>query len=87
MLWWHWPSPKIPDILAHTLRTPAALHPLQHHLIAACGGNVAALMDHAAHVKELWQDMVALGVYDPALWDALDLAWEVVLGGMGRCAV
>ncbi|KAJ6464085.1 hypothetical protein C8R45DRAFT_840748, partial [Mycena sanguinolenta] len=80
-------SASAADIISATLRTPSALHPLQHHLFASAGGNVAALMDHAAHVKELWQDMVALGVYDPALWDALDLAWEVVLGGMGRCAV
>jgi hypothetical protein len=26
--------------------------------------------------------MVALGVYDPVLWGAIDLVWEVVLGAM-----
>ncbi|KAJ7441238.1 hypothetical protein FB451DRAFT_1441438 [Mycena latifolia] len=31
---------------------------------------------------ELWQDMVALSMYDAELWDALDLAWEVVLGAL-----
>ncbi|KAJ6565590.1 hypothetical protein DFH09DRAFT_1473750 [Mycena vulgaris] len=36
------------------------------------------LMGHAGHVKALWQDMVALGVYDPELWDALDLGWEAL---------
>ncbi|KAF7343293.1 Clp1-like protein [Mycena venus] len=45
-----------------------------------------ALMAHAGHVKELWQDMVALGMYDLALWDALELAWEVVLGAMNLAA-
>ncbi|KAJ6573000.1 hypothetical protein DFH09DRAFT_1277166 [Mycena vulgaris] len=32
--------------------------------------------------EELCKDMVALGVYDPELWNALDLAWEVVLGAL-----
>ncbi|KAF7366838.1 hypothetical protein MSAN_00942300 [Mycena sanguinolenta] len=49
----------------------------------SAGGNVATRLSHAAHVNELWQDMVVPGVYDAGLWDA----WEVVLGGMGRCAV
>ncbi|KAF7366835.1 Clampless protein 1 [Mycena sanguinolenta] len=79
-------GPSAHDVVLQTLRNPSAMHPLQHHLFSASGGNVATLLNHAAHVKELWQDMVALGVYDPALWDALDLAWEVVLGGMGRAA-
>ncbi|KAJ7243620.1 hypothetical protein B0H12DRAFT_1003913, partial [Mycena haematopus] len=74
------------DILRTTLANPTHLHPLATHLAASEGGNLAALMAHAAHVKELWQDMVALGVYDPALWDALDLAWEVVLGAMNVAA-
>ncbi|KAJ6552196.1 hypothetical protein DFH09DRAFT_1366325 [Mycena vulgaris] len=37
-------------------------------------------------MQELWQDMVALGVYDPELWDALDLAWEVGLGVLNLAA-
>ncbi|KAF7366844.1 Clampless protein 1 [Mycena sanguinolenta] len=75
------------DVIASTLRTPHLLHPPRHLLFSSSGGNIATLMSHAAHVKELRQTMIALGVYDPALWDALDLVWEVVLGGMGRCTV
>ncbi|KAJ6565547.1 hypothetical protein DFH09DRAFT_1314838 [Mycena vulgaris] len=37
-------------------------------------------------VLPLWQDMVALGVYDSELWDALDLAWELVLGTLDSAA-
>ncbi|KAJ6565631.1 hypothetical protein DFH09DRAFT_1314926 [Mycena vulgaris] len=37
-------------------------------------------------MQELWQDMVALGVYDPELWDALDLAWEGILGALNLAA-
>ncbi|KAJ7716281.1 hypothetical protein B0H16DRAFT_1678426 [Mycena metata] len=56
------------------------------HLCAASSGNLSTLMTYAAHVRELWQDMVALGLYDPTLWDALDLASEVVLGAMNLAA-
>ncbi|KAJ7151310.1 hypothetical protein C8R43DRAFT_1004787, partial [Mycena crocata] len=47
-------------------------------LCASAAGNLSALMAHAGDVKELWPDMV----YDAELWDALDLAWEVVFGGV-----
>ncbi|KAJ7079007.1 hypothetical protein C8R44DRAFT_824964 [Mycena epipterygia] len=39
-------------------------------------------MGHAGHVKELWQDMVALGLSDAPLCNALDSEWEVVLGAL-----
>ncbi|KAJ7824756.1 hypothetical protein B0H14DRAFT_3110858 [Mycena olivaceomarginata] len=68
--------------LAAALAQPSTRHALSAHLLAAAGTSLSALMAHAGHVKELWQDMVALGVYDPALWAAVDLAWEVVLGAM-----
>jgi hypothetical protein len=68
--------------LAAALAQPSTRHALSKHLLAAAGTSLSALMAHAGHVKELWQDMVALGVYDPALWAAVDLAWEVVLGAM-----
>ncbi|KAJ7856784.1 hypothetical protein B0H13DRAFT_2254618 [Mycena leptocephala] len=61
---------------------PSVRHTLASHLCAAAAGNPSALMSHARHVNELWQDMVALGMYDTSLWDALDLAWEVVLGAL-----
>ncbi|KAJ7639724.1 clp1-like protein [Mycena polygramma] len=74
-------------VVSAALGTPAVRHTLAAHLYSAAGGgNIGALMAHAAHVKELWQDMVALGMYDAPLWDALDLAWEVVLGAMNLAA-
>ncbi|KAJ6565613.1 hypothetical protein DFH09DRAFT_1473835, partial [Mycena vulgaris] len=57
-----------------TLVSPPALHALGSHLCAASSSNLSALMGHAGHVKELWEDMVALSVYDPELWDAPHLA-------------
>ncbi|KAJ6573036.1 hypothetical protein DFH09DRAFT_1362197 [Mycena vulgaris] len=72
--------------LLATLASPSALHALASHLCASSSSNLSTLMGHAGHVKELWQDMVALGVYDPELWDALDLAWEVVLGALNLAA-
>ncbi|KAJ6568268.1 hypothetical protein DFH09DRAFT_918153 [Mycena vulgaris] len=69
-----------------TLASPPALHALASHLCASASSNLDTLMGHAVHVKELWQDMVTLGVCDPELWDALDLAWEVVLGALDLAA-
>ncbi|KAJ6565582.1 hypothetical protein DFH09DRAFT_1081730 [Mycena vulgaris] len=62
-------------------RLPAPIHAL-----ASASSNLSTLMGHAGHVKELWQDMVALSVYDPELWDALNLAWEVGLGALNLAA-
>ncbi|KAJ7130498.1 hypothetical protein C8R44DRAFT_872291 [Mycena epipterygia] len=69
----------------HPLR-PRLQHRAPHprHLHGASVGNLTALMGHADHAKELWQDMVALGLY--YLWDALDLAWEVVVGRLNLAA-
>ncbi|KAF7361320.1 hypothetical protein MSAN_01164600 [Mycena sanguinolenta] len=65
-----------------TLQSGADLHHLSAHLCAASTANVQILMTHIAHVKELWQDMVALGIDDPALWDTVELAYEIVLGAL-----
>ncbi|KAJ7334780.1 hypothetical protein DFH08DRAFT_879371 [Mycena albidolilacea] len=65
-----------------TLQCGPDLHNLSAHLCAVSGGEVSVLMTHTAHVKELWQDMVALGIDDPALWDTVELAYEIVLGAL-----
>ncbi|KAJ7178164.1 hypothetical protein C8R46DRAFT_1329206 [Mycena filopes] len=65
-----------------TLSSPPTLHALSSHLLHTSSHSLTTLYAHSTHVKELWHDMVALGVYDPVLWDALDLAWAVVLGAM-----
>ncbi|KAJ7711673.1 hypothetical protein B0H16DRAFT_1627671, partial [Mycena metata] len=80
------PSPSSNAHLAAALANGLTRHQLGAHLCAASSGNLSTLMTHAAHVRELWQDMVALGLYDPTLWDSLDLAWEVVLGAMNLAA-
>ena len=69
-----------------TLASGTSLHQLSSYLCSATGGSLQALTTHAAHVKELWQDMVALGLHDPELWDAVDLSWEVVLGALNLAA-
>ncbi|KAJ7618608.1 hypothetical protein FB45DRAFT_981190 [Roridomyces roridus] len=81
------PSADAPHArVSAALSSRSAIHALAAHLAASAGGSLSALMAHAGHVKELWQDMVALGLYDAELWDALDLAWEVVLAALNLAA-
>lgn len=69
-----------------TLASGTTLHQLSSYLCSSAGSSLQLLTTHAAHVKELWQDMVALGLYDSELWDTVDLAWEVVLGALNLAA-
>ncbi|PFH50870.1 hypothetical protein AMATHDRAFT_60364 [Amanita thiersii Skay4041] len=69
-----------------TLRSEGTLRQLSSYLCASASSNLQTLTSHAAHVKELWQDMAALGLYDPELWDTIDLAWEIVLGALNLAA-
>lgn len=69
-----------------TMASGTMLHQLSSYLCSSSSSNLATLTTHAAHVKELWQDMVALGLHDPELWDAVDLAWEVILGALNLAA-
>ncbi|KAL0946004.1 hypothetical protein HGRIS_012280 [Hohenbuehelia grisea] len=72
--------------VTHTMRSGTKLHELSSYLYSASHKSLSSLTTHAAHVKELWQDCVTLGVYDLELWDAMDLAWEIVLGAMNIAA-
>lgn len=74
------------ESIRSTLASGSALHHLSSYLCKASSGNLQTLMTHATHVKELWQDMVALGIHDPELWDTVDLAWEVILGALNLAA-
>jgi len=82
-------SPQIPP--PHAIQLPTApdtravraalasrhtLHQLSSHLCSASSSNIQTLMSHVSHVKDVWQDTVALGIHDPVLWDTIDLAWE-----------
>lgn len=69
-----------------TLSSGSTLHQLSSYLCSSAGSNLQVLTNHAAHVKELWQDMVVLGLNDPELWDTLDLAWEITLGALNLAA-
>ena len=69
-----------------TLASGSTLHQLSTYLCSSAGSSLQALTTHAAHVKELWQDMVALGLHDPELWDTVDLAWEIILGALNLAA-
>ncbi|KAF7439797.1 hypothetical protein PC9H_000133 [Pleurotus ostreatus] len=73
------------DHVKHVLGSGQKLHELSVYLCQV-SHSLSALTSHAAHIKELWQDCVALGIYDVELWDAMDLAWEVVLGAMNLAA-
>jgi len=74
------------NTIQSTLASGTTLHQLSSYLCSSAGSSLQGLTTYAAHVKELWQDMVALGLYDPELWDAVDLAWEVVLGALNLAA-
>jgi len=69
-----------------TLSSDPTLRQLSAYLCSSANSNLQTLTSHAAHVKELWQDMAALGLYDPELWDTIDLAWEIVLGALNLAA-
>lgn len=55
---------------------------LAHALVQATGGDLARMMAAAKRVNGCWKNACALGVYDLELWDAIDLAWDAVLGAM-----
>lgn len=41
-----------------------------------------ALLTHAMAINGLWRNVVALGIFDERLWEALDIAWAAVLGAL-----
>ncbi|KAF8152966.1 hypothetical protein B0H34DRAFT_663238 [Crassisporium funariophilum] len=84
------PSGFLQSLSHHTVQSTLAsgtsLHQLSTYLCQSAGSSLQVLTTHAAHVKELWQDMVALGLHDPELWDTVDLAWEIILGALNLAA-
>ncbi|KAJ7440695.1 hypothetical protein B0H11DRAFT_1737750 [Mycena galericulata] len=71
--------PETGSLVSAALMSSSIRRALAEHLIAVSGGS---LMIHVGHIKDLWHDMVALGVKDSELWGTLDLAWEVVLDAL-----
>ncbi|KAJ3561881.1 hypothetical protein NP233_g9925 [Leucocoprinus birnbaumii] len=68
------------------LQSPDTVHQLAVLLCQHTGGNLGKLTGLTARVKDLWQDMVSLGLYEIELWDTLDLAWEILLGALNLAA-
>ncbi|THU75725.1 hypothetical protein K435DRAFT_974716 [Dendrothele bispora CBS 962.96] len=84
----HYPFLQSPsrETVRQMMNSHSTLSQLAKHLCEHTNYNMRTLTTDAAHVKDVWQDVVALGVNDVALWDALDFAWEIVLGAMNICA-
>ncbi|KAK0205559.1 hypothetical protein DFS33DRAFT_1383464 [Desarmillaria ectypa] len=74
------------DTLLATLDSKETCMQLSAYLCTQEQGNLQRLTTHAVHVKELWQDMVALGIYSPDLWDAVDLSWRIIIGALAIAA-
>lgn len=68
------------------LQSPDTLHQFSVRLCQHTGGNLSKLMGLTTRVKDLWQDLVSLGLYEPELWDTVDLAWEILLGSLNLAA-
>lgn len=69
-----------------TLQSPDTLHQLSALLCQHTGGNLGKLTGLTVRVKDLWQDIVSLGIHELELWDTLDLAWEILLGALNLAA-
>lgn len=88
--------PSLPENVARQFRTREAVlgalasgqtkHQLAAHLAHVESSNLSRLSACAAHVKDVWQDMVSLGMCDPQLWDTIDLCWEIVLASLNLAA-
>jgi len=76
------------DMIHSTLASGPKLHQLSAHCMANAqhGQPTQIIMGHAQHITALWRNAIALGVHDKDLWDAIDLAWEVVLGSLNLAA-
>jgi hypothetical protein len=86
------PSAFLSAISSSGVHSTLASGPKLHQLSAHCLSNsqhgypTQILMAHAQHITALWRNAIALGVHDKDLWDAIDLAWEVVLGSLNLAA-
>ncbi|KAK7053018.1 hypothetical protein VNI00_004339 [Paramarasmius palmivorus] len=84
------PSGFMSSLSAHDVRewlnSRTILHQLSTYLCEHDEYSLQRLTAHATHVRDVWQDMVALGLNDPELWDTIDLAWEVILHALNLAA-
>lgn len=73
-----------PGTLQSTLSNSKQMHQLASHVLSqAPAANTAQfLMGQSQHISGLWKNTVALGVNDNNLWDAIDLAWDIVFNAL-----
>ncbi|EPQ50522.1 hypothetical protein GLOTRDRAFT_50449 [Gloeophyllum trabeum ATCC 11539] len=70
-----------------TLQSAAQIHGdarkrAAQHVAATLGYSADHLARYVGLVHSLWKNIVSLGVYDKELWQALDLAWDVVVNAV-----
>jgi len=86
------PSAFLSTLSSSGIQSTLASGPKLHQLSAHCLSNsqhgqpTQILMAQAQHITALWRNAIALGVHDKDLWDAIDLAWEIVLGSLNLAA-
>lgn len=86
------PSTFLATLSSSTIHATLASGPKLHQLSSHCLSNAQhgqptqILMGHAHHITALWRNVIALGVHDKDLWDAIDLAWEIILGSLNLAA-
>ncbi|KAG7095985.1 hypothetical protein E1B28_006668 [Marasmius oreades] len=68
------------------LDSRSTLHELSKYLCEHDQYSLQQLTARTVRVRDVWYDLVALGLHAPELWDALDLAWEVILGALNIAA-
>ncbi|TFK52754.1 hypothetical protein OE88DRAFT_1656321 [Heliocybe sulcata] len=70
------------QLLPSATPTPDELKRASHHLASTAMFSADHLTRYVSLVHSLWKNIVALGVFEKELWQALDLAWEVVVGAV-----
>lgn len=73
------PSERDP-LLVH--ERDALILVLTEELHSRSNGEISFLWEHVHRVWELWRDVCALGMTDETLWDAINIAWDSILGAL-----
>ncbi|KDQ51685.1 hypothetical protein JAAARDRAFT_139870 [Jaapia argillacea MUCL 33604] len=62
--------------------SPDAIKRASHHLASSSMYSAEPLMRYVGIVNSMWKNVCALGVFERDLWQAMDIAWEIVLGAV-----
>ncbi|TDL23119.1 hypothetical protein BD410DRAFT_747729 [Rickenella mellea] len=79
------PSPSTFPTLQHFLYTSdsrSLLASLSLPVTASSSNSAPSLLQSLGAINGVWRNACALGVSDEGLWNALDAAWETVLGAL-----